>query len=133
MKLEFSKYSKKNIDIQYHIDNDVYPPDFRKRFFLLYSDKFAEYHSIDIRGYKKTYRKYIISGIEGLHAFAKFLRIDGFKTARAYYLKPNSIILQDISSTSDVFQTHSKNFSLSFGIEIADDDPTLVEYKLKNM
>lgn len=128
MRLEFSQYATPHIDYRY-VD---YAQSFNKLFFKYYLGSYVDHYNGE-RGNELIYGKYISSGVEGLESFAEFLRGQGYNTAKAYYLTPNSLILQNGSTATIEMKSITGVFSLSFGIEIADDDPALVEFKLKNM
>lgn len=128
MKLEFSKYASQNIDYRYlH-----YAHSLNETFFKYYLISYIE-HQHGKNDLELIYGKYITSGIEGLESFAEFLREQGYTTAKAYYLKPNSIHLQNITNSTIETKVINDVFSLSFGIELTDNDPKLVEFKLKHM
>ena len=121
MKIEFSYYAANHIDIERR--TELKP--FSHIFFEYYANKYIERYGGKS---KYIYYDYISSGVERLDSFAEFLREQGFETAKSYYLKPNSIILKN--RPSSMFGKYNGIFSLSFGIEISDDDPKLVEFKL---
>lgn len=127
MRLEFSRYSTNYIST-YKLD--INKNDIRIILFNHYFLKFNTKYEIH-EGYQEILREYIIDGLEGLESFCEFLREDGLTSAKVYHLKPNTIKLQDSSSTSARGRMLSNVFSLSFGIEI--DDEELVEFKLKHL
>ncbi len=71
---------------------------------------------------------YVTTGKQGLSAFVAFLNDRGFK-ASSYYLEPNKDLLLDVGED----WAKVTRCSPSYGIIIPDDDPKLVEFKLKNL
>lgn len=69
---------------------------------------------------------YVGTGKQGLSFFVEWLGRKGFE-AEMYYLLPNKDLFVDAGLH---WQTISRT-SPSFGFVIPDDDPKLVEYKLK--
>jgi len=70
---------------------------------------------------------YVKNGRQGLQAFVYYLINQGYK-AEIYSLDPNKDLFRDVG---DEWQLISRS-SPSYGFVIADDDPQLVEFKLKN-
>ena len=80
----------------------------------------------DFPNYKLTL-EYVRSGRQGLKAFVEFLVVRGY-TAEMYCLDPNKDLFLDVG---DQWQAMSRT-SPSFGFSIPDNDPKLVEFKLKH-
>jgi hypothetical protein len=69
---------------------------------------------------------YICTGKQGLSSFVTYLKDSGYN-AHIYYLDPNKDLFTDVGDAwAEVSRT-----SPSFGFIIADDDPKLVELKLR--
>lgn len=85
--------------------------------------EFAEEYDIHFRG---AYN-YVTGGRQGLHAFVSWLCSKGF-AAHMYHLAPNTDFFRDVDEDDDFPQTST---SPSYGFVIPDNDPLLVEYKLK--
>ena len=71
--------------------------------------------------------QYISVGLQGLTAFVSFLTSRGYQ-ASIYHLNPNRDLLVDVGES---WQTISRT-SPSFGFSIPDNDPKLVEFKLRH-
>lgn len=71
---------------------------------------------------------YVTTGQQGLSAFVSFMKKSGYM-AEMYHLAPNRDLLVDVG---EQWTSISRN-SPSYGFTIPDDDPKLVEFKLKNL
>ena len=72
-------------------------------------------------------RAYVTTGKQGLVAFVNFINDRGYK-AEIYHLDPNKELFTDVG---DNWPSVSRN-SPSYGFTIPENDPKLVEFKLKN-
>jgi hypothetical protein len=70
--------------------------------------------------------QYISVGRQGLTAFVSFIASRGYQ-AQIYHLDPNRDLLIDVGEN---WQAISRN-SPSFGFSIPENDPRLVEFKLR--
>ena len=70
---------------------------------------------------------YVTSGKQGLRSFVDFINGLGYK-AEMYYLEPNKDLFTNVG---DDWAMVSRT-SFSYGLVIPDDDPKLVEFKLKH-
>ena len=70
---------------------------------------------------------YVRTGRQGLRAFTDYLCSRGFQ-ADMYFLEPNRDLFLDVGEN---WTTVSRT-SPSYGFTIPDDDPLLVEFKIKN-
>jgi len=71
---------------------------------------------------------YVTTGKQGLSAFVSFMVKRGYG-AEMYFLDPNKELFVDVGEN---WTSVSRN-SPSFGFTIPDDDPKLVEFKLKHL
>jgi hypothetical protein len=75
-----------------------------------------------------TTLSYVTTGKQGLIAFVGFVNDRGYK-AEIYHLDPNKELFTDVG---DSWQSVSRN-SPSYGFTIPENDPKLVEFKLKHL
>lgn len=100
-----------------------------------YSGLSEKFIKENIRGFMEEYgfpnlrasMEYVTDGQQGLTAFVEYLNKVGY-SADMYYLKPNRDLFSDVG---DRWESVSRT-SPSFGFTIADDDPLLVEFKIRN-
>jgi len=74
-----------------------------------------------------TANEYVTAGQQGLQTFVGFINRKGYN-ATMYYLEPNRDLFSDVG---DRWAQISRT-SPSFGFDIPDSDPKLVEFKLRN-
>ena len=98
--------------------------DLRAVFFNEHIRRFAE--EFDFSSMNNA-AAYVTSGKQGLRAFVDFINDLGYK-AQMYYLEPNKDLFTNVGDD----WTQISRTSFSFGLVIADDDPKLVEFKLRN-
>ena len=96
--------------------------DIRNVFVHYYVNKYSEEYLIDA----KLALQYIRQGNEGLDSFVDFLSSQEYD-ATTYVLRPNTIIFRSSIYDEDTLK------SPSFGFIISDDNPKLVEFKLKHV
>jgi hypothetical protein len=75
----------------------------------------------------KAAGEYVRNGKQGLQSYVDYLKSIGY-AAELYFLPPNKELFQDVG---DNWIPVSRT-SPSFGFTIPDNDPLLVEFKLKN-
>lgn len=71
--------------------------------------------------------EYVMTGKQGLTAFVEYLRSIGY-SAETYHLDPNKDLFMDVG---DKWGKVSRT-SPSFGFVISENDPKLVEFKLRH-
>lgn len=100
------------------------------KFFTHYIKQF--YNEFDIRSIKITVQ-YVKDGKEGVEEFIKFLKQIGYETVELYYLSPIKTPFDKLEwdgNVKDTYNYESKT-TPSYGFTISDNDPKLVEFKLK--
>lgn len=94
----------------------------------------STFYSNHIKGFAGEYELsikeatvYVSTGKQGLKSFAEYLKNIGY-LVESYWLEPNKDLFRDVG---DDWQAFSRT-SPSYGLVIPDNDPKLVEFKLKH-
>lgn len=97
-------------------------------FFTQYIKGFTEEY--DIKSAKIAIA-YVKAGKESVEAFVQFLKEQGFTSIQTYYLPAIKTRLNKIDYNENIEVRGDDEVIPSYGFTIAEDDPKLVEFKLK--